>query len=1199
MKLSVNRNLQIGFGFSLLLLIISSAASFISIQNLLSSSRMVNQTNTILLELENVISIMKDAETGQRGYLLTNDEDFLEPYTGAKVKSLQAVKRIQELTSNDADQLQNSLLLEKLILIRLDYLEKIIVEKKAGNGISVSALKLGKSHMDQIRNLVTKIWSNQNSKLDTETKEMNRFAGFTPLLILFAALLSIVISIFSYLKVNKDFAEKNKLQEDLLKKDEEISSRIDIIKSVAGDISEGNYNIRINDAQKDGLGSLALSLDKMATSLQTSFEKLKENEWLQTGIANLNEKMVGEKDLQTLTSQLVEFVAEYTQSQAAVIYLRENDQLLKFQSGYAYSPGSQKEFIQLGEGLIGQSALSHKPMLIKDISADDLSIHFSSGVLKPKNILAIPIFNGIKLKGVIELASVNEFTENMLHFLNLGSQNIGIAIATALIRKKQQELLEETQAQSEELQAQHSELENLNTELETQTQKIQASEEELKVQQEELLQNNHELGERSRLLEEKNQVIVERNLEIQQKAEQLELSTKYKSEFLANMSHELRTPLNSILLLSRMMSENKELDTEHVEYAEVIQSAGQGLLSLIDEILDLSKIESGKMELEYVTLTIEEVIKNMRSLFEPMMKQKDLELKIDVESSVPVSLLTDKMRLEQILKNLLSNALKFTSKGSITLKIWQNENKKLVHFSVIDTGIGISEDKQQLVFEAFQQADGSTRRRFGGTGLGLSISRELAKLLGGEIKLVSKPGAGSEFTVSVPVSKPVAEEIIAITKMPEPDVTPVTISSLEIKKAENFTVPVIPEEIQDDRNSLEEGDKIILIIEDDTLFAKALLDYTRKQGFKGIVRVRGDEGLPSAIQYQPLAILLDIQLPIKDGWMVMEELKANPKTRHIPVHIMSSMEMKKESLLKGAIDFINKPVALEQMNQIFNRIQEVISRNPKKVLIVEENPKHAKALGFFLSNFNINSEISESVSGGIGLLNKKEVDCVILDMGLPDKNGYEVLDRVKKSPGMEHLPIIVFTGKNLSKAEESRIKQYADSIVVKTAHSYQRILDEVGLFLHVVQDNNQDQISLKQQNLGALQEVLNNKTVLVADDDVRNIFSLTKALEKHGMNVISATDGKEALLKLQENPEIDIVLMDMMMPEMDGYESTRLIRKDPKFKNLPVLAVTAKAMMGDREKCIQAGASDYISKPVDIDQLSSLLRVWLYEAYKY
>jgi len=547
--------------------------------------------------------------------------------------------------------------------------------------------------------------------------------------------------------------------------------------------------------------------------------------------------------------------------------------------------------------------------------------------------------------------------------------------------------------------------------------------------------------------------------------------------------------------------------------------------------------------------------------------------------------------LEQILKNLLSNAIKFTTQGSVTLNIVKNENLNALIFKVTDTGVGIAPEKQAMVFEAFQQADGSTRRKFGGTGLGLSISRELAKLLGGYIDLKSAEGEGSIFTLTLPIDKNKGFEGVS---NPWEKPVEVVVPELPVKKVSNLTVSNIPEEIEDDRENIHPDDKVILIVEDDTPFAKTLLDFTRKRNYKGLVAVRGDVGIEMAKAYNPVAILLDIQLPIKDGWQVMEELKSNPETRPIPVHIMSSLQVKKESLLKGAVDFINKPFAFEHMQEIFHKLEHALSRHPKKVLIVEENEQHAKALSYFLSNFNIQTEVVNQVSQGVSALNKPDINCVILDMGIPDKHAYETLEVVKKTPGLENLPIIIFTGKSLSKGEENRIKQYADSIVVKTAHSYQRILDEAGLFLHLVEEKNKDK-NKAPKKFSELQDVLKGKTVLVADDDVRNIFSLTKVLEQHQMKVLAATDGKEALKLLGENTNVDVVLMDMMMPELDGYETTTAIRQDLKYRNLPILAVTAKAMMGDREKCIAAGASDYISKPVDMDQLVSLLRVWLYE----
>lgn len=1194
MKLSLKTNLRLGLGLSLILLILSSLASYISISNLIKSADQVAHSNEVMTNLDNTISNLKDAETGQRGYLLTGNKVFLEPYYGAKDRVNDLYRKIKNETSDNNYQQLKIDSLKNILDTRLDIIEKTIKVKEGGATVTEGYLLQGKVYMDKVRRLIIDMQTEEKRLLAERTSEMNTFAGYTPLLIIFAAILSLVITVFFYRKVSTDFNKRVALQQKLEALNAETALRIQLIEDIASQIATGNYNARLDDKTKDSLGSLASSLNNMAESLQYSFGLLEDKEWLQTGVAKLNDKMVGEKDVKTLADDMLDLLVEHTKSHVAALYVLGEDKYLHLTGRYALNKSSEASTIALGEGLIGQCLESREMILLENLPNTDLTISYATGETKPKTIVAVPILRDGLMVGVIELGTLNTYPPRKLDFLKSVSNNIGLAIHVAQNRKKLQEFLEETQAQAEELQAQHSELEGLNAELEAQTQKIQASEEELRVQQEELLQSNQELEERSSLLEEKNQTILERNIEIQQKAEQLELSTKYKSEFLANMSHELRTPLNSILLLSKLMADNEELDKEYIEYAEVIQSSGQGLLSLIDEILDLSKIESGKMKLEIEAVSVKEVTTDLRSLFNPIAKDKNLDFEIVVDEDLPEQMETDKMRLEQILKNLLSNAFKFTGKGKVTLNLSTDLTYKAIRFKVIDTGIGIAPDKLNLVFHAFQQADGSTRRKFGGTGLGLSISKELAKLLGGDIKLTSKEGEGSEFTLTIPIKY--ADNTVFLEAQQSQQELEEQQRSTEKAKilAERLTVDYIPHDIEDDRNNILPDDKVILIIEDDTPFAKTLLDFTRKRKYKGIVAVRGDVGIEMANLYNPLAILLDIQLPIKDGWQVMEELKSNPKTRPIPVHIMSSLQVKKESLLKGAVDFINKPVALEHMKQIFEKLEEALSRSPKKVLIVEENEQHAKALSYFLSNANIQTLVVSNVNDSIQALQRKEVDCVILDMGVPDKTAYDTLETIKKSDGLEHLPIIVFTGKNLSKGEESRIKQYADSIVVKTAHSYQRILDEAGLFLHLIEEHGKkDQKSTEQ--LGGLHQVLKDKTVLIADDDVRNIFSLTKALEQHNMKVLSATDGKEALRVLADNPKVDVVLMDMMMPEMDGYETTRTIREMSRYKQLPILAVTAKAMMGDREKCIASGASDYISKPVDIDQLISLLRVWLYD----
>lgn len=1189
------RNLLLGYGLSLLLLIASAVASFVSINSLLRNAELVNHTGEIMLKLEGVISVLKDAETGARGYLLSGNEVFLEPYKGADNRAILLLNEIKNQTADNRQQQLDCDLLRKTASKRITALAAMIATKEGGGTVADTTLLKSKQIMDEARAIVSRMQNREKVLLEDRTASMNKFAAATPTFIIIASVLAILVTVISFFRVLRDYNKRSELQAALQKKDAEITKRLAVIQGIADQVSSGDYKLKVDDEGKDALGNIAGSLNKMAESLDYSFTNLKAKEWQQTGIAQLNELMIGEKDLDRLTDKVVQFFARYTASQAAVFYLAKDDKTLALSAFSGIHLGKAKNEIAIGEGIAGQSAQRREAVVWDGLGEADIVIDATTGAFKPTALMAIPISYENRFKGVVELASVTAYTPVVQEFLRSAAFNIGMAIHSARDHQRLQELLSETQAQAEELQAQHSELENVNAELEAQAEKLQASEEELRVQQEELQEANRELEERSRLLEEKNEAILERNLEIQHKAEELALSTKYKSEFLANMSHELRTPLNSILLLSRLMSENHErnLTPDQVEYANVIQTSGKGLLTLIDEILDLSKIESGKMELEIGEVSVQKLTDELKAMFAPMAKEKGLQFSIEQEENTPPQFETDHLRLEQILRNLLSNALKFTKKGSVALSI-KKEGGALA-FAVTDTGIGIPKDKQHTIFEAFQQADGSTRRQFGGTGLGLSISRELAKLLGGEIRLQSEEGKGSTFTLLLPLERKNVADAVAEPMPYSDEVMPVAAVSLPVDRGvKQYLAETVPPAVPDDRATAVKGDHTILIIEDDTAFAKSLLDYTRTKGYKGLVAVRGDEGIALAKQFKPVGILLDVQLPVKSGWDVMEALKSDKETRPIPVHMMSSHEVRNKSLSKGAVDFINKPVAFEKLGEMFQKIEQALSKHPKKVLIVEENPKHAQALAYFLESYSVNAEIKNSVDEGVKALNDADVDCVILDMGIPAQRSYDMLENVKKSPGLENLPIIVFTGKNLSHVEEMKIKQYADSIVVKTAHSYQRILDEVSLFLHLVEESNNESRSPKYKKLGALSEVLKNKTVLVADDDVRNIFSLTKSLENYGVKVISAIDGKDALAQLEANPEIDLVLMDMMMPEMDGYESTRKIRQLPRYRNLPVIAVTAKAMTGDREKCIAAGASDYITKPVDVDQLTSLLRVWLY-----
>ena len=1192
---SVIRQLKIVFCISILLLLVSLVASFYSTQKLISNSKLVNHTNQILIESENIISYMKDAETGQRGYLLTHDLTFLMPYNGAYKKVEASYKTVTDLTFDNPAQQKNLAEVKVLYDAKFAQMRRIIEMTRRVNGFAndtvarQTEMVRGKKIMDDLRALVNRIKTDENNLLNERLAQQQIYITYTPYLLVVAALVSMLITASAYIRIKRDLDIRIAQQIRAEEKYRETTERISVMEDITSDIADGNYAARSQDNKDDELGQIAKALNTMAASLETTFTDLQNRNWLQAGTVQLNEAIRGERDLEKLANNLITTLTSYINAPIGTVYIIDDDSRFKLAGTFAATQAPTT--VKIGEGLIGEVIKSRKPVVIHDLPQQYISISSSLGNTPPVALVIVPLVYAYRCIGVIEIGLLKKPDSLEVEFLEANLETIAIGVNAALDYAKLQNFLEETQAQSEELQAQHNELENVNAELEVQSLKLQASEEELRVQQEELQQTNAELEERSFLLEEKNE-------EIQRKAEELELTTRYKSEFLANMSHELRTPLNSILLLSRLLAENNEenLSDDQIDYAKVIQSSGNGLLGLIDEILDISKIEAGQMKLEYLDVSLPEITDELQALFAPLAKEKGLDFTITVGKNVPAVIETDDMRLGQILKNLISNALKFTLKGGITLTVTRlTPTDSTLSFVVKDTGIGIPPEKQQLIFEAFQQADGSTKRKYGGTGLGLSISRELAKLLGGEIVLSSRVNEGSEFTVNIPVS---AKPSDAISGSPASYVTQSAelMPVKEIEPADKDISTTIPESIPDDRNTITERDKTILIVEDDTNFAKSLLDYARRKGYKGIVAVRGDEGLELAGIYKPLGILLDIQLPIMSGWQVMDALKADPQTRHIPVHIMSSHKLKNESLLKGAVDFVDKPVAYEQMHEVFKKIEYVLNRTSKKVLIIEDNPRHAKALSYFLETFHIHSELRSNVSEAVNALQQDEINCVILDMGIPDVKAYETLEEVKKNPGLEDLPIIIFTGRSLSLAEELKIKKYADSIIIKTAHSYQRMLDEVSLFLHLVEDTKRtDSVHSDYKKLGALSQILANKTVLIADDDVRNIFSLSKALENYKMNVITALDGKEAYQKLQENPTIDVVLLDMMMPQMDGYETAKKIRENYQWKNLPVIAVTAKAMTGDREKCIQAGASDYITKPVDIDQLMSLLRVWLYE----
>ncbi len=750
-----------------------------------------------------------------------------------------------------------------------------------------------------------------------------------------------------------------------------------------------------------------------------------------------------------------------------------------------------------------------------------------------------------------------------------------LSIANILAGKQVVELAQ----QAEELQMQQEELRQMNEELEEQAQN-------LKQQQEELQISNEELGEQTRSLEEKNNEVEAAKYDIEQKTKQLVVSSKYKSEFLANMSHELRTPLNSLLILSKDLSENRKnhMDEDEVESAEIIYKSGHDLLVLINEVLDLSKIEAGKMQIVIEKVILRNLIEYLSRDFKHQSEQKGLELTFTLEKDLPEFIRTDSQRLNQILKNLISNAIKFTEKGYVSVIIKRHSETSLI-ISVTDTGIGIQEDKLMSIFEAFQQADGGTSRKFGGTGLGLSISRELTKLLGSEIKLVSKLHEGSTFSVIVPLEIRGENEPVKVST-----VVPAVLS---IPQSDSFTKFLNYPTIKDDRDILTQDDRILLIIEDDLEFAAILLKQANQKGFKCLSAATGEDGLLLTAKYKPQAIILDMKLPGINGHKVLLSLKANPNVRNIPVHIISASERSLESIREGAVECLMKPIDKNDLDQAFSRIETFISRKIKNLLIVEDNENARKAMRVLIGNGDVKCLEAGTGEDALKIYKQNQIDCIILDIGLPDITGFELIHKLENIKGRSLPPIVVYTGKELSKKEEEELQKYAESIIIKGIKSEERLLDETALFLHRTITFLPKSKQLMINSLHDTGNLFHAKKILLVDDDARNVFALAKILKDRGMDVIKAENGKMALDMLDVYPDIDVVLMDIMMPEMDGYEAMRRIRAQSKYKTLPVIALTAKAMKEDKQKCIVAGASDYITKPIDIDRLLSLMRVWL------
>jgi HAMP domain-containing protein/signal transduction histidine kinase/CheY-like chemotaxis protein len=1017
-----------------------------------------------------------------------------------------------------------------------------------------------------------------------------------------------------------------------------LTTQVRAIAEVATAVTQGDLSRPITVEAQGEVAELKDNINQMISNLAETTQVNEEQDWLKTNLARISGLMQGQRDLKTLSRLLMNELTPTVSAQHGAFFLNETDDgaagdALHLIASYGYKARKNvPNVFKVGEAIVGQAALERTRILITEAPSDYIKVSSGLGVSDPVNIVVLPIPFEDQVLGVIELATVKAFSEVHLSFLDQVIETIGVVLNTIIATMRTEELLEqsqrltgELQAQSNELQTQQEELRRSNAELESQAASLKASEELLQQQQEELQQTNEELQEKARLLAEQNASIEVKNREIEmarigleEKAQQLALSSKYKSEFLANMSHELRTPLNSLLILAKLLSQNEEgnLEERQVEFAQTIHNAGSDLLDLINDILDLSKVEAGKMDVIAAPVALTDVAERVRQSFEALAAEKQLELQVEVSDDVLPSMVTDEQRLHQVLKNLVSNAVKFTESGSVRLAISaapegiRYSNPALgaagsvVAFTVADTGIGIPPEKLRLVFEAFQQADGTTSRRYGGTGLGLSISREIARLLGGEIRVESTVGEGSVFTLYLPDTYAVVAEGLADAE-PLAVGPPATLWRSAQRAAPAMIAPPLPVDpdhltpmlgdVPDDRGTISHGDRIMMIISSEADLTSAGTEISRQAGFKVISTPRAGSAVGLAREYRPDTILLDTELHYAEGSALLVHFKQDPDLRHIPVHVISAPDRRHDALRLGAFGFTPRPVDSDALASAVADLSAFSDRPTRYVLVIEDDEGERQAVAALLgAGAGVEVRAAADADQAEQALAAGPVDCIVLDLKLPRSSGFTFLERLQSDEQMSRIPVIIYTGKDLTRREETRLSKYAESIIVKDARSPERLLAETTLFLHQPPSRLPHDQRLMLEQLHSGSETLRGKDVLVVDDDVRNVFALTSVLERHGMRVTFAENGREGLAALKEHPETDIVLMDIMMPEMDGHQTMAAIRRIPAYRKLPIIALTAKAMKGDREKSIEAGASDYITKPVDIEQLISLMRVWLY-----
>ncbi|PRA60308.1 two-component system sensor histidine kinase/response regulator [Pseudomonas sp. MYb187] len=1143
----LSRNIGLPLGVGLL-----SALVFVAvISYLLSAIQWVEHTDRVINNANEAVKLSIDMETGMRGFLITGEERFLEPYELAKPQVLSGLNGLKQLVTDNPQQLDR---LDRLIGLQQEWnafaSDMITLRRQAGDYSEPIRSGRGKRITDEIRKEFDAFiaMEHQLRVARNEQVSSNTVVAISAYLI-FVILLSALLAFLG--------------RRDLL--------------------------------------ALSASYSSNLEAQQRANQRLEQQAWLRSGQTQLAEQVLGQLTLPMLGNNILRFFANYLGSVVAALYVRDEHGGLRRVASYGLSREQQEREQVIGhqEGMLAQAVSQGRLLRLDNVPEGYFKVASGLGEGLPRSVLVMPASNDGQVNGVVELGFLRALTERDIEFLERVADNLGTSIESARYRQRLQEVLAETQQLNEELQVQQEELKTANEELEEQSRVLKESQAHLETQQAELEQTNEQLAERTEALAQQRDALDHKNGELnraqgelQERAEELQRSSKYKSEFLANMSHELRTPLNSSLILAKLLAENSQgnLSEEQVKFADSIYSAGNDLLNLINDILDIAKVEAGKLEVRPQNTQVARLVEGLQTLFAPLASEKRLDFKVVIEPQVPATLYTDRQRLEQILKNLLSNAVKFTEKGQVSLTVSAQPGTGIV-FSVRDSGIGIAADQQQSIFEAFHQADGTTNRRYGGTGLGLSISRDLAQLLGGQISVDSSEGKGSVFCLILPEHyESVASQGPAViinqplvpVSEPEPQ-APVSVA-VAPRRAPAFA---------DDRELAPFSNRCILVIEDEPNFARILFDLAHELGYSCLVAQAADEGFELAANFIPDAILLDMRLPDHSGLTVLQRLKEKASTRHIPVHIISVEDRMEAAMHMGAVGYAVKPASRDELKAVFARLEAKLTQKLKHILLVEDDDLQRESIARLIGDDDIEITAVGMAQQALELLRENIYDCMIIDLKLPDMLGNELLKRMSAEDIRSFPPVIVYTGRNLTRDEEADLLKYSRSIIIKGARSPERLLDEVTLFLHKVESTLSHERQRMLKTARSRDKVFEGRKLLLVDDDVRNIFALTSALEHKGAVVEIARNGREAIERLEQNTDVDLVLMDVMMPEMDGYEATRLIRKDPRWRKLPIIAVTAKAMKDDQERCLQAGANDYLAKPIELDRLFSLIRVWL------